>query len=133
MEVAVDFGHKFLHVLAAVVASNVVVKILPDPLDPIVIGAIRWQKVESHLAAPCGQCQLDLAAVVDLVVVEDDVDPTSLPVGGGHQPVDEQEEQNAVLAFSLDPSELTRASVKRPRQVTLLVLTWCLNLLLNSA
>ena len=55
MEVAVDFRHEFLHVFAAVVASYVVVKILPDPLDPIVIGAIGWQKVESHLAAPCCQ------------------------------------------------------------------------------
>ena len=53
IEVAVDFAHELLHVLAEVVASYVVVEILPDPLDPIVIGAIRWQKVESHLAAPC--------------------------------------------------------------------------------
>jgi len=39
-EVLVDFGHEFLHLLAGVVASHVVVEILPDPLDPIVIRAI---------------------------------------------------------------------------------------------
>jgi len=38
-EVAVDVGHEFLHVLTTVVARHVVVKVLPDPLDPIVIRA----------------------------------------------------------------------------------------------
>ena len=48
-EVAVDFGHEFLHVLTAVVASHVVVKVLPDPLDPIVIRAIGREKVKLYL------------------------------------------------------------------------------------
>ena len=61
------------------------------------------------------------------------MNPTSVPVGDRHQPVNEEEEQNAVLAFSLDPSELIRAGVKRPCQVTLLVLTRCQNLLLLTA
>ena len=53
-EVAVDVGHEFLHVLTAVVASHVVVKVLPDPLDPIVIRAIGREKVELHLPLPGG-------------------------------------------------------------------------------
>jgi len=68
-EVGVDVGHELFHVFAAGVASHVVVEILPDSLDPIVIRAIGWQKVESHLAAPCCQRQLNLAAVVDFEVV----------------------------------------------------------------
>ena len=65
-EVAVDLGHEFVHGFAAVVARHVVVKVLPDPLDPIVIRAIRRQKVELHLPLPGGQRQLNLAAVMDL-------------------------------------------------------------------
>ena len=132
-EVAVDVGHEFLHVLTAVVASHVVVEILPNPLDPIVIRAIRWQKVESHLALPCCQRQLNLAAVVDFEVVEDDVNPTSVSIANGYQPMNEQKEQRAVLAFSFDSSELARAGIQRSGQITLLVLTWCQNLLLLTS
>ena len=113
-EVAVDVGHEFLHVLTAVVASHVVVEILPDPLDPIVIRAIGREKVEVHLPLPGGQCQLDLTAVMNLEVVEDDVDPASVWVGHRHQPMDQEEEQCAVLAFPLDPGELARAGIERP-------------------
>src|SRR3954463_7463072 len=95
-KIAVDVGHEFLHVLTAVVASHVVVKVLPDPLDPIVIRAIRWQKVELDLPLPGSQRQLDLAAVMDFVVVEDDVNPTSVSIAEGYQPMNQEQEQRAV-------------------------------------
>ena len=120
-EVAVDVGHKFLHVLTAVVACHVVVKVLPNSLDPIVIRAIGWEKVELHLSLPGSQRQLDLAAVMDFEVVEDDVNPTSVSVADGYQPMNEEKEQRAVLAFSFDPSELAGAGIQRPGQITLLV------------
>ena len=129
-EVAVDVGHELLHVLTAVVASHVVVEILPNPLDPIVIRAIGREKVESHLPLPGGQRQLDLAAVMNFEVVEDDVNPTSVSIANGYQPMNEQKELRAVLAFSFDPGELARAGINRTGQVTLLVLTWCQNRLL---
>ena len=129
-EVAVDVGHEFLHVLTAVVAGHVVVKVLPDPLDPIVVRAIGREKVELHLPLPGGQRQLNLAAVMDLKVVEDDVYPASVSIAGGYQPVNQEKEQRAVLAFSFDPSEFARVGIQRPCQITLLVLTWCRNLLL---
>jgi len=37
-----------------VVPSHVVVKVLPDPLDVIVIRAVRREKVELHLSLPGG-------------------------------------------------------------------------------
>ena len=129
-EVAVDVGHEFLHVLRAVVASHVVVKVLRDPLDPIVVRAIGREEVELHLPLPGGHRQLNLAAVMDFVVVEDDVDPTSVSITEGYQPMNQEEEQRAVFAFSFDPSELARAGIQRPGQITLLVLTRCQNLLL---
>ncbi len=113
-KIAVDSGHEVLHVLAAVVASHVIVEVLPDPLNPIVIRAIGWQKVETHLASPCCQRQLNLSAVVDFEVVDDNVNPSSVSIADGHQPIDEKKEQNAVLAFSLNPREFARAGVQRP-------------------
>ncbi len=105
-------------------------KVLPDPLDPIVIRAIGREKVELHLPLPGGQSQLNLAAVMDLEVVKDDVNPTSVSIADSYQPMEEEKEQRAVLAFSFDSSELARAGIQRPSQITLLVLTWCENFLL---
>ena len=113
-KVGVDIPHEFLDGLAAMVAGHVVVEVLPQTLDAIVIRAVRRQEVELHLSLPGGQCQLDLTAVMDLEVVEDDVDPASIRVSHRHQPVDQQEEQGAVLALLLDPGELARAGIERP-------------------
>ena len=129
-EVAVDVGHEFRHVLTAVVASHVVVKVLPDSLDAIVIRAIGREKMELHLPLPGGQRQLNLAAVMDFEVVEDDVNPTSVSIADGYQSMNEEKEQRAVLALSFDPCELARAGIQRPGQITLLVLTGCQNLFL---
>ena len=41
--------HQLLHRRAAVVASDVVVQVLPDTLDPIVVWAVRRQKVQLQL------------------------------------------------------------------------------------
>ena len=121
-KVGVDIPHEFLDGLTAVVAGHVVVEVLPQPLDAIVIRAVRRQEVELHLPLPGGQGQLDLAAVMDLVIVEDDMDPPRLRVRHRHQPMDQQQEQGALLSLPLDPGELTRAGVQRPGQVPLLVL-----------
>ena len=83
-----------------------------------------------HLPLPGSQRHLDLAAVMDFEIVEDDVNPTSAPIADGYQPTNEEQEQRAILAFSFDPSELARAGIERPSQITLLVLTWCGNLFL---
>jgi hypothetical protein len=91
-EITVDVGHEFLHCFAAVVPSHVVVKVLPDPLDAIVIRAIGREKVELHLPLPGGQRHLDLAAVMDFEIVEDDVNPTSAPIADGYQPMNEEQE-----------------------------------------
>ena len=125
-----DVGHELVHGFAAVVPSHVVVKVLPDPLDPIVIRAIGRKKVKLHLPLPGGERQLNLAAVMDLEVVEDDVNTTSISIADGYQAMNKKEEQRAIFAFSFDPGELTRAGIQCPGQVTLLVLTRRQDLLL---
>ncbi len=97
-------------------------EVLPDPLDPIVIRAIGWQKVELHFPLPGRQRQLNLAAVTNLEVVENDVNPTSVSVADGYQPMNEKKEQCAVLAFAFYPGELARMGIQRTGQITLLVL-----------
>ena len=48
-EILVDLGHELFHVLAAMIPRHVVVEVLPDPLDPVVVRAIRRQEVERTL------------------------------------------------------------------------------------
>jgi hypothetical protein len=49
------FGHKLLHSRAAVVTRRVVLQVFPEPLDAIVVGPARLQKVELN---PAGFGQL---------------------------------------------------------------------------
>src|SRR5205085_1403496 len=66
--------------------------------------------------------RLHLAAVMDLVIVEDDVNRPGVPIADGHQAMDEQEEQGAVLPLPLDPGELPRAGVEGAGEIALLIL-----------
>ena len=45
VQVDPHFAHQLLHPRAAVVARHVVVQVFPDPLDAIVVGAVRRQEV----------------------------------------------------------------------------------------
>ena len=101
------FGHELLHSRAPVVSCDVVVQVLPDSFDAVVVRAIRWQEVQPYLARSRRlQCQLDLQAVVDAVVVENEMDPTCIPVRLGHEFVEELQKQEAVLPVPFDPCEL---------------------------
>ena len=86
VEIEAHFSHELLHSRTSVVSRHVVVQIFPDPLDAIVVGAVGRQEVELDLARRGRlQCQSDLLAVVDAVVVENEVDPTSAPVRLGNE------------------------------------------------
>jgi len=60
---------------------------------------------------------------MDFEIVEDVVNPTSVPIADGYQPMNEEQEQRTVFALSFNPSEFARAGIERPSQLTLLVLT----------
>src|SRR6516225_2985754 len=99
--------HEFLHSLAAVVTCYVVVQVFPHPLDTVVVGAVRWQEVEFYPAGRSRlQGELNLLAVMDAVVVENEMYPTSAPVRLCHQFVEEVQEQEAVLLVPFNPCEL---------------------------
>ena len=73
-------------------------------------GAVRWQEVELYPAG-CGPdfkaswtCWLSM----DAVVVENEMDPTSIAVRRCHQFVKKVQEQEAVLPIAFDPCEACR-------------------------
>jgi hypothetical protein len=63
-EVLTYLGHKFLHSLASMIPGDAVMRISPDPFDPIVVGAVGWQEVEFHLATQHLQRKLHLQALI---------------------------------------------------------------------
>jgi hypothetical protein len=116
-----------------VVTRHVVVQIFPEPLDAIMVGAVRRQEVELNPGG-CGrlQGQLDLLAVMDAVVVKNDVDATSVPVRLRHEFVKEIQEQEAVLPVPFDPCELAGLGIESAGEVTLLVASRSVDVLLLS-
>ena len=58
-----------------------------------------------------------MLAVVDAVVIENEVDSTSSPVRLGHELVKQVQEQEAVLLLAFDPGESTRVGVQRTGEV----------------
>jgi len=114
--------HESLHGPTPVVPCNVVVQVLPDPLDSIVVGAVRRQEVELQpLRRGRLHRQLHLMAVVDAIVVENDMDPFGVGVSLRDQLVEKIQEQQAVLPLAFDISEPPRLGVPRAREVALLV------------
>ena len=112
LEVDLHLFHELLDGPALVVPRDVRVQVLPGAFDAIVIGAVRRQEVELQPPPFLGrQCQANLEAVMDAVVVEDHMDPPGGPIGPRHQMIEQVEEQQAGLAQPLDPvSRPVRAS-----------------------
>lgn len=119
------FDHQRLHPRASMVPRYVVVEVLPDSFDAIVVRAIWWQEVKLDLAGRRRlQRQLNLAAVVDAVVIENEMDLTSAAIYLRDQLVKELEEQKAVLPIAFNPGKLTGLGIQSTSEVTLLVASW---------
>ena len=74
IQVSKHVGQQGEQILTPVVAGHVGVKLLPLTLDAVAIGALRGQEVELDATAQGGELVLHLLALVDAVVVQDDVD-----------------------------------------------------------
>ena len=70
---------------------------------------------------------------MDAVVVENEMDPTSIAVRRRHEFVKKVQEQEAVLPIAFDPCELTGFGIEMPGQVTLLVASRSADVLLLPA
>ena len=62
-----------------VIAGHIGVEVLPQTLDVVVVGAVGWKEVELD-AAESPQCTAGLAALVDAVVIQDDMDALGIDV-----------------------------------------------------
>ncbi len=76
LEVVAGPAEQGLHGLAAVVAGDVGVEVLPDALDAVRVGAVGRQEVQDDAAAELFESALRDAGGVDAVVVDDEVDPS---------------------------------------------------------
>src|SRR5688572_25248130 len=80
VEPAAHTPHERTHARAAVVPSDVAMEVAPEPLDAVVLGTVGRQEVQDEHADPL-EIALGLLALVNHVVVEDQVDPACLRVG----------------------------------------------------
>src|ERR1700722_5940017 len=124
VDVVTSVVEELVHVLAAVVARDVGVEVLPDALDPIGVRAIGRQKVEHDPAAEGLQGAVREISGVNAVVVYDEVHATSTAVTAGEEP-EQLTEERRVLACSAGRVEPPGSNVERTREVELLILARC--------
>jgi hypothetical protein len=79
-EVRRHFVRQLFHVLAGVVAGDVIVQVFPHTLDAVVVRAVWRQEVQAYPAACRRQRQLSALAVVNLVVVQDHMNALGLRI-----------------------------------------------------
>ena len=95
------------------VAGHVGVKVFPDPLDPVGVGAVRWQKMKPNTSLILRQCCLRYLAVMNPIVVQDHMDHRSLRMATDHA-LPQGDKQGAVLALACDPRQQARPDIQRP-------------------
>src|ERR1700758_393539 len=86
VDVEASLVEELHHRLAAMVARDVGVQVLPDALDAIVVGAVRRQEVEHDSLAESGQDLDGALGGMDAIVVHDEMDAASTPVPTSEQP-----------------------------------------------
>jgi len=105
------------------VSGDIVMEILPDPLDLVRLGAVRRQEVQLELVTELTQDCLHAGALMDNVVVEDDMDPPGAPVGDTNG-TDQVQKQPAGLAVTLYVGHPIALWIISTCQISLFVLSW---------
>jgi hypothetical protein len=100
-EIAADLVEKFLKGRAAMVSSDVVMNISPKAFDAVLLRAVRRKEVEQDLLPDGSEEGLHQLALVDGVVVQDEVDPADRPVDLQER-AEQVEEQPDRLAATVD-------------------------------
>src|SRR5439155_14590261 len=80
-EVAVYRAQQLFDRAAAMVPGDVGVQVEPQALDPVLVRAVGRQEVEPQFVAVATEPGLGQAALVDDVVVEDQMDATGPAIG----------------------------------------------------
>ena len=120
-EVFVNGSQQRDHGGAHMIARDVGVQIAPQPLDPVLVRAVRRQEVQLQPGAVCAEPGLGQTALVDDVVVEDQMDDPNAATGID-QRTQQIQELPARLAIALDVDQPLVDRIVGARQVAFLVL-----------
>src|SRR5439155_17906132 len=119
----IDGLHEWVDLPVPVVAGDVVVKLLPQPLDHVRQRRVGWQEVKHDAAAKRRQVAKRPLRLVDDEVVEHEVDAPGTPVAAAEL-IDESDEEVRVLALPHHVDHLAGAGVEGAGEVALDVLAW---------
>ena len=108
------------HLPAPMVPGHIGVELQPQAFDAVLVGAVGWQEVETDAGAPAGQSGPHDPAVMDDVVVEDQVKDSGTTIAT-QQCAQQVQEQPASLLVPLDPDQVTRPVVQGTGQVAFFV------------
>src|SRR6516165_7867978 len=86
VEVAARIVEQAHHGLAAMIAGDVRVPILPDALDAVRVRAVGRQEMEHDAATESGEDLAGASRLVDAIVVDDQVDAFGASVPARNQP-----------------------------------------------
>src|SRR3990172_7987595 len=120
-EVAVHGTQQLIDGPAAMIPGDVGVQVEPQSLDPILIGAVRRQEIHPQPGAVAAEPGPGQAALVDDVVVEDQMDATG-PAIGVQQCAEQGQEQPARLVVAGDVDQPLVGGIVGARQMALLIL-----------
>jgi hypothetical protein len=109
------------HGLAAMVAGDVGVQVLPDAFDAVGIGAVGREEVQHDSPVESGQDLARATRGMDAVVIDDHVDAMSASVAAREQP-EQLAEQGGVLSIGTRGVQPAGPYVERASQVELLIL-----------
>ncbi len=73
LQIPIHFVHQLIDGLAAMVARDVCMHVLPQPLDVVLLRAERRKKVQHESLTIALECLARLTTVVDAVVVQNEV------------------------------------------------------------
>jgi hypothetical protein len=99
------------------------VYIAPKTLDPVGVRAVRREEVEHYAPVEILKDTASEFAVVDLIVVDDEMNSSTAWVECCELP-EKRAEELAGLAAVADPNDVSGASVECAGEVVLLVLAW---------
>src|SRR5947208_2122039 len=120
-EVAVYRAQQLVDGATAMIPGDVGVQVEPQALDLVLTRAVRRQEVEPQAGAVATEPGLGQAALVDDVVVEDQMDAAG-PAIGVQQRAQQVEEQPGRLAVAGDVDQPLVGGIVGAGQMTLLVL-----------
>src|SRR5579872_5761500 len=110
--------------LAAMIAGDVGMQVLPNALDAVRVRAIGRQEMEYDAATESGEGLAGSSRLVDAVVVDDQVDAVGVSVPARDQP-EQLTEQRCILAGRAGRVQVPGAHVEGSGQVELLVVARC--------